>query len=63
MLREYEILTLFPEMVEGFLFSSIIGRAQAKELIAVRCHQLRDWASGPHKKTDAIPYGVVQAWC
>jgi tRNA (guanine37-N1)-methyltransferase len=57
MLREYDILTLFPEMAEGFLFSSIMGRAQASELIAVRCHQLRDWASGPHKKTDAIPYG------
>ena len=57
MLREFEILTLFPEMVEGFLSASIIGRAQANELIAVRCHQLRDWASGPHSKTDAMPYG------
>lgn len=54
---EFDILTLFPEMVEGFLLSSMMGRAQAKGLIRAEAHQLRDWASDKHRKTDEMPYG------
>ena len=54
---EFDILTLFPEMVEGFLSSSMIGRAQEAGLVSARAHQLRDWATDKHKKTDEIPYG------
>jgi tRNA (guanine37-N1)-methyltransferase len=54
---EFDILTLFPEMVEGFLSSSMLGRAQSAGLIRAEAHQLRDWASGKHRKTDEIPYG------
>lgn len=54
---EFDILTLFPEMVEGFLSSSMMGRAQSAGLIRAEAHQLRDWASGKHRRTDEIPYG------
>ncbi len=54
---EFDILTLFPEMVEGFLSSSMLGRAQEAGLVRARAHQLRDWATDKHKKTDEIPYG------
>ena len=54
---EFDILPLFPEMVEGFLLSSMMGRAQAKGLIRAEAHQLRDWASDKHRKTDEMPYG------
>lgn len=54
---EFDILTLFPEMVEGFLVSSMLGRGQQKGLIRAEAHQLRDWATGKHHKTDEIPYG------
>jgi tRNA (guanine37-N1)-methyltransferase len=54
---EFDILTLFPEMVEGFLSSSMIGRAQIKGLIRAEAHQLRDWANDKHRKTDEMPYG------
>ena len=54
---EFDILTLFPEMVEGFLSSSMLGRAQEAGLVSARAHQLRDWATDKHKKTDEIPYG------
>ena len=54
---EFDILTLFPEMVEGFLSSSMLGRAQEAGLVNARAHQLRDWATDKHKKTDEIPYG------
>ncbi|NCG08801.1 MAG: tRNA (guanosine(37)-N1)-methyltransferase TrmD [Verrucomicrobia bacterium] len=54
---EFDIITLFPEMVEGFLSSSMLGRAQAKGLIRAEAHSLRDWATDKHRKTDEIPYG------
>jgi tRNA (guanine37-N1)-methyltransferase len=54
---EFDILTLFPEMVEGFLSSSMLGRGQERGLIRAEAHQLRDWATGKHHKTDEMPYG------
>jgi tRNA (guanine37-N1)-methyltransferase len=54
---EFDILTLFPEMVEGFFTSSMIGRGRKNGLLEVRAHQLRDWATDKHSKTDEMPYG------
>lgn len=54
---EFDILTLFPEMVEGFFTSSMLGRGRKHGLIDVRTHQLRDWATDKHSKTDEMPYG------
>jgi tRNA (guanine37-N1)-methyltransferase len=57
MALEFDILTLFPEMVEGFLTSSMLGRGQQAGLVRAQAHQLRDWAKGRHQKTDELPYG------
>ena len=54
---EFDLLTLFPEMVEGFLSSSMLGRGQRNGLIRASAHQLRDWATDKHHKTDEMPYG------
>ena len=54
---EFDILTLFPEMVAGYLHTSMLGRGQEKGLIRAEAHQLRDWANDKHNKTDEIPYG------
>ncbi|MFW5874316.1 MAG: tRNA (guanosine(37)-N1)-methyltransferase TrmD [Verrucomicrobiota bacterium] len=54
---EFDILTLFPEMVEGFFASSMLARGQRNGLIGVRTHNLRDWTTDKHHKTDEIPYG------
>lgn len=54
---KFDILTLFPEMVEGFLSSSMLARGQQNGLIDVKTHQLRDWAMDKHRKTDEIPFG------
>ncbi len=54
---EFDILTLFPEMVEGFFGSSILKRAREAGLIRVETHQLRDWASDKHRLTDERPFG------
>jgi tRNA (guanine37-N1)-methyltransferase len=54
---EFDILTLFPEMVEGFFASSMLARGQKNGLIGIRTHQLRDWSTDKHNKTDELPYG------
>ena len=53
---EFDILTLFPEMVEGFSSSSMLARAQSNEIIGLNTHNIRDWAEDKHKTTDDIPY-------
>lgn len=52
-----DILTLFPTVIESVMGESIIGRAQARGLIDVRAHNIRDWTSDKHHKTDDAPYG------
>ena len=50
-------MTLFPEMVEGVLSESIIGRAREGGFIEVACHNIRDFSLDKHRKTDDTPYG------
>jgi tRNA (guanine37-N1)-methyltransferase len=54
---KFDILTIFPDMLEGPLTASILGKAADKGLIDVNLHNLRDWAAGKHKVTDDTPYG------
>jgi len=53
----FDVLTLFPEMFVSPLQKSIIGRAIDRDLLQVRTHNLRDWASGKHLIVDDSPYG------
>ena len=54
---KFDIMTLFPDMVRGVLGESIIGRAQNGGLIEVECHNIRDYSTDKHRKTDDTPYG------
>lgn len=51
------ILTLFPEMLRGFLNESIVKRAQEKGLVEIEIHNIRDFADDPHKIVDDRPFG------
>ena len=42
---QFDVLSLFPSMLEGIVEESIIGRAIANELIDVRSHDLRRWTN------------------
>ncbi len=53
----FEILTLFPEMFDSYLASSILGRAIAAGHIRVERHNIRDYATNKHRMTDDAPYG------
>ena len=54
------ILSLFPEMFDGFLNTSIIKRAIDTSLVEVRIHDFREFADNKHKKVDDYPYGGGQ---
>lgn len=54
---KFDILTVFPEMFSSILAESIIGRAQANNLISINAVNIRDFSKDKHKKTDDYPYG------
>jgi len=54
---EFEVFTLFPEVFEPYLQSSILQRARQRGVIDVRLHNIRDWTTDRHHITDDEPYG------
>ena len=52
-----DIVTLFPELCDAFLHTSILGRAAAKHLFEAHCHQIRDYTQNKQRQTDDYPYG------
>jgi len=52
-----DILTLFPEMFTSYISESILKRAQEAGHLALRWHNIRDYATGKHRVTDEPPYG------
>ncbi|MGJ8723401.1 MAG: tRNA (guanosine(37)-N1)-methyltransferase TrmD [Roseibacillus sp.] len=55
-----DIITLFPEVALAPLSESIIKRARQHNIAEVHAHQLRDWATGKHRKTDEYLCGGGQ---
>jgi tRNA (guanine37-N1)-methyltransferase len=52
-----DIFTLFPGMFDGVFGESIIKRAQARGLIEIAVHDIRDWTHDRHRTADDTPYG------
>ena len=52
-----DVLTLFPEAIEPFFDSSIIGRARQAGLVEITTTNFRDFARDPHKSVDDKPFG------
>ena len=53
---KFDILTLFPEMFEA-IKTSIIGKAEERNLIDINITNIRDFSEDKHKKVDDTPYG------
>lgn len=53
----FDILTLFPELTDTVLSTSITGRAQKAGAIEVFSHQIRDWSEDKHRRVDDTPCG------
>ena len=54
---KFHVLTLFPEMVENGLHTSITGRAMEKGLLSLNTVNIRAFAGNKHGKVDDYPYG------
>lgn len=53
----FHIITLFPDAVEAYLSSSILGRARENKLIKISYYDPKKFAVGKHKRVDQRPYG------
>lgn len=53
----FDIMTLFPELVDRILGESIIGRAQKSGAIEVATYNIRDYSEDKHRRVDDTPYG------
>ncbi len=53
----FHIITLFPEAIEKYLYSSILGRAAKKGILKFDLVNLRDFGLGRHKRVDDRPFG------
>ncbi len=52
-----DIITVIPQLIEGFLEESILGRAQKKGLAEIHLHNLRDYAVRKDRRIDDYPFG------
>ena len=52
-----DILTLFPDMFQSILQGSMLGKALERELLNIQIHNIRDYTTDKHNKTDDSPYG------
>ena len=52
-----DIITVIPQLIEGFLQESILGRAQKRGLVEIHLHNLRDYAVRKDRRIDDYPFG------
>ncbi len=53
----FEAVTIFPEVFDGYMSASILGRAKKNKLISFKAHDLRDWTHDRHRTVDDKPFG------
>src|SRR5439155_23783008 len=53
----FDVLTLFPEIFQGYLTQSLLKLALQNGLVAIHLWNIRDWATGKHKSVDDRPLG------
>lgn len=53
----FDIMTLFPDMVDNILGESIIGRARKSGAVEINLYNIRDYSEDKHRRVDDTPYG------
>ena len=53
----FDIMTLFPDLVDYILGESVIGRARKSGAIEVNLYNIRDYSEDKHRRVDDTPYG------
>jgi tRNA (guanine37-N1)-methyltransferase len=54
---KFDIVTIFPRMVEAGLAEGVISRGVERGLLDIKVHDLRDYTSDRHRSVDDVPYG------
>jgi tRNA (guanine37-N1)-methyltransferase len=54
---QFDVFTLFPEVMQPYLDSSILQRARERGLLTVFLHNIREWTTDKHHVCDDTPYG------
>ena len=54
---KFDIVTIFPKMVEAPLAGGIVGRAIERGVLDVKVHDLRDFTTDRHRVVDDVPFG------
>lgn len=53
----FDIFTIFPEVFDPYISTSILQRARANKIIDIHIHNIRDWSLDKHHTTDDTPFG------
>ena len=53
----FDVLTLFPDLFQGYFTQSLLKLAIERDLVDIRLWNIRDWAKGKHKSVDDRPFG------
>lgn len=56
-MKQFDILTIFPEIIDGYISQSILKRAQKNKAIQITAHNFRNATSDKHNTVDDRPYG------
>ena len=54
--KHYETLSVFPDVFESYLNTSIMGRAQREGIFSFEAHDMRDWTHDKHRTVDDAPF-------
>lgn len=55
--KQFDIITIFPEILSSYFNESLFKRAQKNKLIKIKTHNLRKWTNDRHQTVDEKPYG------
>lgn len=53
----FEVLTLFPEVVDAFVRAGVLGKAIERDVVQVHATNIRDFSTGKHRSVDDTPFG------
>ena len=56
-MKRFDILTIFPEILDSYFNESILRRAREKKIIEIKAHNIRQFAKDKHHTTDDKPFG------
>lgn len=54
---KFDIITIFPNIIEEYISTGIVGTARGKGLVEINVHDLRDWTTDKHRSVDDTPCG------